>query len=199
MGNKAEERERKEKLEAHKKSQKTAKGKGVSGLGNTEEAKGDYAQTAKHTALNVGAGIAGGMIGIAVGKPSFFGGLAVTSLGIFFNIPALATAGTGMLVGSMAGNNLTKEQQQELDKTHPLKEGEAYNMEREQGRASFAVKNAIASLKNATYLLAEKKKDEPPKDASATKEGEKGTTGFGRVPGYQKQAVEENTGVEFSF
>jgi hypothetical protein len=193
---KVEQQQRKKLLE----QEKAKKGKSaLKGVGNTEEsAPINYVETGKETGVMVVSGLAGGACGVALGKPSLFVGIAITITGLILKMPLLAVGGVGMTVASFATKNLTPEQQKELDSKFPKKEGQMLNMEREQARAKLAMKNAMSSFQNATYVLAEKEKKEEPKpnsggtqDTSASKQPT-GTRGFGNVP-------KSTSGVEINF
>lgn len=156
------------------------------GFGNIDEAKGNYQETGKHAGIMALSGLGGGAVGVALGKSALLVGLATTVVSTFMGSNAGAVAGVGMMLGSFSANNLTPEQQAQLNKENPLKEGEAFSMEREQARAGFALNNALATLKSNLFLTGKKEdKKEPPKDENANKEQPKTGTQQG-VSGYKR-------------
>lgn len=173
----------------------------LSGLGNIDEAKGNYQETGKHAGIMALSGLGGGAVGVALGKSGFLVGLATTVVSTFMGSNAGAVAGVGMMLGSFSGNNLTPEQQAQLNKENPLKEGEAYSMEREQARAGFALNNALDTLKANLFLTGKKDekgvppKDKDPKDANPNiKVSTQGVNGYGKK-GFGNVSAEA-TGVE---
>jgi len=89
---------------------------------------------------------------------------------------AMATASMAMFFGALV--KPTEAQQNQLNKEHPLKEGDTFDAKREQARASFALTTALDNIRNASYVFAKKtdtKKDDG-KGAGDKPTGDKPTT-----------------------
>ncbi len=160
---------------------KPKKGESVKGLGNV-----DAMDTAKSTALAVGAGLGGGLLGSSIGKPAMALGFLGVIGGTIMGNMSLATASVGAMLGSMIKPTLQDSKASFADKAKQnsnnfferLKEVTYTDKFFEKKTDTVVVK--VDASKATTLPNAEVKAIEPPKEETA-KTGTQGINGFTKM------------------
>jgi hypothetical protein len=129
---------------------KTRSRKGMSGLGSIEGAKGDVKKSLGQTAINMVAGIAGGVLGAMLGEKSMVVSLPMMVGGIYYDVAPLAFAGTGIAIGGWVKPDTAQTAEVNLKKSE--NNGSELSIDVQKTKAGHAINNSVNALKGQFYI-----------------------------------------------